>query len=268
MSPGGLGLGALGSGGAVRRRAIGIAGTPTREAKEESMGGDGDVKMANTGPESAGRGVTGKGKEKAVPAPATAPTSKAASKKRAAKSKPKPTLVEESSDDDFRPDPTSPTSNKRRRTTLAITDTPTATSARPSRTAPASATHPTYVASSSPSSDSSAELAASIGRRPTTLNSMEISKMWNIDVAPPGRLQELLESHGVNTPENRYQEHFLQRYEPVVSSRVAVIPESVRRMADPTPRLSAEQKVDIRNKALRVSVGTDENVAEDGPNTR
>jgi hypothetical protein len=184
---------------------------------------------------------------------------KAVSKKRpATKAKSKVVVLDqESSDDEFKPDPTSPTANKRRRTTLNITDSPTATSARPSRTAPLSAPTPAYVAPSSPSSSSvsGVDMSAETGR-PSNLNSAQVKKAWDMearDVAPTGRIQELLEQHGVNTPDNRYEEHFLRRHEPVVTNRVISIPESVRRMADPKPRLSAEQKVDARNRAMLVS---------------
>jgi hypothetical protein len=184
---------------------------------------------------------------------------KAVKKRSAAKGKSKAVVLDqESSDDDFMPDPTSPTSNKRRRTTLNITDTPTATSARPSRTAPLSAHTPAYVAPSSPSSSSvsGADTLAATSR-PSNLNSAQVKKAWDMetrDVAPTGRIQELLEQHGVNTPSNRYEEHFLRRFEPVVTNRIISIPEAVRRMADPKPWLSAEQKVDARNRAMLVSI--------------
>ena len=236
--------------------------------REVSMSGD--AKMATPGPESSGKG---KGKEKAAPAPvpAPAPTAKAAGKKRAAKVKPsKPVIQDESSDDDFMPDPASPTSNKRRRTALTITDTPTATSARPSRAAPASATHPTYVAPSSPDgSDSSVDVEGSVGIKASMLNTMERHKQWNVNVAPASRLQELFEANGVNTPENRYEENLLTTYQPIMSNRVIEIPETVKRMADPTPRLTAEQKVDARNLAAIVSDDAEPDpVPEDAPNAQ
>ncbi|KAH7381204.1 hypothetical protein DE146DRAFT_624327 [Phaeosphaeria sp. MPI-PUGE-AT-0046c] len=67
------------------------------------------------------------------------------------------------------------------------------------------------------------------------------------NVAPTGRVQELLEANGVNTPGNRYDEHFLQRHDIVVTNPVISIPETVRRMAEPKPRLTAEQKKSVAN---------------------
>lgn len=225
MSPGGLGSG-LGSGSsAVRRKVVGkigsspsISPTPAKDA--------GDDEDMEEGP------VEPKGKAKKV----------LPGKKRAAKSK--PAVSDESDDDDFRPDLASPTASKKRRTTLAITDTPTATSARPSRTALQTSA---YVAQHSPSPSSSGrDLLESSSQRPVSLERQ--------DAAPTGRLQELLEANGVNTPGNRYDQHFLQRHDFVVTNPVTRIPETVRRMAEPKPRLTAEQKVDLMNKAHLVSI--------------
>ncbi|KAF1912133.1 hypothetical protein BDU57DRAFT_533038 [Ampelomyces quisqualis] len=237
MSPGGLGSGLGSGGGFVRRRVLGSFGTtpPGVAVKKEEEDGDGDVLMEE------------KGKGKVVAKPA-------ASKKRPAPKKSKTTVLDESSDDEFNPDPASATTNKRRRTTLTITDSPTATSARPSRTVPTSSAHLTYIPPSSPStsSTSGAEVPASDGTHPSNLSSELTQKAWQLDggnAAPTGRIQEMLEEHGVNTPENRYDEHLLQRYNPVMTNPIISIPAAVKRMADKTPRLSAEQKVDLRNKA-------------------
>jgi hypothetical protein len=211
-----------------------------------------------------------KGKGKVLLAPTLA--AKPSSKRRPAKPKSKSILSDESSGDDFIPDPASPTSNKRQRTALTMTDTPTATSARPSRTAPLSATTPTYIApsSSDSNSESCTEMVASSGR-PSTLNSQAIKTAWDIEirnVVPTGRIQELLEEHGVNTPGNRYEQHFLSRYEPVVADRVISIPEAVRRMVDAKPRLCAEEMIDAEKGTLPVSNQNQDNNAETGFNMK
>jgi hypothetical protein len=218
LSPGGPGLGmssprGLGSGGAVRRRVIGLGGAPAPpQFMKEASAVIEDAQMADAASSSpaSAAGVKAKGKAKATPAPS-------AGKKRSAKSKPKPILVNESSDDDdFMPDLASPTTHKRRRTELAITDTPTATSARPSRKAPASAAK--YATPSSPGTETSTDVEASVGRRASEMTDAEIQESWNVDIADPapaGRIQELLEQHGVNTPSNRYECHFLSRRYPV-----------------------------------------------------
>lgn len=231
MSPGGLGSG----GGVVRRRVLGMMTAPVVKKEMEEEGSENKEKDKGKG-----KGVAGKKR----PAP-----------------KKMGILHDESSDDEFNPDPASPTTHKRRRTTLTITDSPTATSTRPSRTAPITTSHSSYIAPSSPStssiSSSSKSEAPSTFTRPSTLNSEHIKTAWQLDgghPAPTGRIQELLEQHGVNTPENRYDEHFLQRHTPVVTNPVISIPAAVKRMADPTPRLSAEQKVDLRNKAHFVRI--------------
>lgn len=208
------------------------------------------------GPEPA---VKGKGKGKANAAPAIAPA-KATVKKRAAKPKFKKPIDEDISsedDDDFVPE--SPTSHKRRRPNAhpTITDEPTATADRPHRAphAPASASQPTYVAPSTPdgSITSTERPSSTSGSRPSMLNTMERQKQWNVDVAPRSRIQELLEQAGVNTPENRYDEHLLSTYQPIMFNPTIKIPESVRRMADPTPCMSAEEKVEKRNREAIVS---------------
>ncbi|EAT80204.2 hypothetical protein SNOG_12391 [Parastagonospora nodorum SN15] len=55
---------------------------------------------------------------------------------------------------------------------------------------------------------------------------------------------------GVNTPGHWYEQHFLGRQEPVVTNRVISIPESVRRMGDKTPRLTAVQKLEARKNEM------------------
>jgi hypothetical protein len=246
MSPGGLGGGlgsGLGSGRKVTRRVVGSLGspTPTPTPKVAKRKGIEEVEIdEQENLVMAGAQEKGKGKGK-----------KPASKKRA-KGKKVLLVEEESSDDDFRPDPRSPTSHKRRRITLAITDTPTATSARPSRTAPTSST---YIEPHSPSSSTEPEASTSHG--PSNLNSVQLKQAWGMKAenvaAPTGRVQELLEAQGVNTAENRYENNFLARHEPVMTNRVIEIPESVKRMAEPK-RMGAVEKREARVKEmLRVS---------------
>jgi hypothetical protein len=236
LSPGGLSLGGrgggavgglfsprsgLGSAKAKRRTLVGMTGSPAQDVKKDDGANEDDVDD-NSAP-----GLEGKGKGKGPAVPVL--TARSASKKRTAKPKSKALLVGDSSDDEFDPDMTSPTASKRRRTTLGLTDSPTATSARPSRRLPASTTTPAYVDPSSPGSGMSDELEQSVGRRLTSLNAAELKDLFGVDVkdpepeAPPrsmspqytGRIQELLEQHGVNTPDNRYECHFLQRQIPV-----------------------------------------------------
>jgi hypothetical protein len=251
MSPGGLGLGmGLGSGGTVRRTIAPMAGgmgTPPRmvlKKEDEKKGGE---KMVDVDVETEFK-TKGKGK------------GKPSSKKRSSKSKTKPATQDESSDDDFQPDPASPISHKRRRTAPTITDTPTATSARPYRTAP---TPSAYVAPASPdsASDSSTALKATVGRRLLALNAQELQQAWNVDATPhlapaAGSIEALLQAAGVNTPEHRYDQHLLARSEPVLQNRVARVPEAVRRMAEQKPRLTAVQKVEERNRLAIVRAQT------------
>lgn len=244
-TPGGLGSG-LGSGRVVRRRLLldmpgsptpaPASPTPTRARMPARQ--DDDEQMMGAEEKSAAKG---KGKASA--------SAKPAGKKRIVSGRKSKAIIEdESSGDDFMPDPTSPTSRKRHRTTLHITDTPTATSARPSRTGP---TTSSYVDLGSPSSSPSNE---SVGNPSPNKNSEQTGEGQRINpqsIAPPtGRIQELLEAAGVNTPGNRYEQHFLGRQEPVVTNRVISIPESVRRMGDKTPRLTAVQKLEARKNEM------------------
>lgn len=158
-----------------------------------------------------------------------APTrvAKSASKKRTAKSHPKSVSDEESSGDDFRLESMSPTQNKRRRTALNLTDTPTATSARPSRRVSGPGA---YVITSSPSSDGTLEVNSS-GVHQVLPHYIDVSKAVDTNkegpLAPTDRIQELLEQHGVNTPVNPYDEHFLGRRVPVVINPIIRMPPSI-----------------------------------------
>jgi hypothetical protein len=120
------GMGGLGSGTVVRRRVTRMS--PVKKLEEPApVVGDELAPIA-----------VNEAKDKC----------KAIKKRSAAKGKAKAVMLDdESSDEEFMPDPTSPTlnKNKRRRTALNITDSPTATSARPSRTAPLLTPTPAYV---------------------------------------------------------------------------------------------------------------------------
>lgn len=60
----------------------------------------------------------------------------------------------------------------------------------------------------------------------------------------------LMQTFGVNTPENPYEEHLLGRREPVVSNPVIMIPEIVKRGFK--PRISAAQiQKNIQEKVLK-----------------
>ena len=247
-TPGGLGSG-LGSGRVVRRRLLDMSGSPTPAPASPTptparmpASQDDDKQMMGAEEKSAAKG---KGKASA--------SAKPASKKRIVSGRKSKAIIEDgSSGDDFMPDPTSPTSRKRHRTTLHITDTPTATSARPSRTGP---TTSSYVDLGSPSSSPSNE---SVGNPSPNKNSEQMGEGPRINpqsVAPPtGRIQELLEAAGVNTPGNRYEQHFLGRQESVVTNGVISIPETVRRMGDKTPRLTAVQKLEARKNEMWLQV--------------
>lgn len=129
------------------------------------------------------------------------------------------TPTDDSSDDDFEPDPASPTSNKRRRTSLmpktdGMTDLPSP-----------------FLTPAEKTGD------------PTPLNSH--------DAKPPAKaakafrdmtMKELLAHHGVDTPENPYQEHLLGRHYQAVSNPVIQVPAIVKRGFKPRPTAEEIQK--------------------------
>lgn len=118
-----------------------------------------------------------------------------------AKSKPKElTPPDDSSDDDFAPDPASPTTHKRRRTEL--TSRIDGTSDGPSPFL-----------------------------RATQIQDSEVPGK----TAGEMTTDELLAHHGVNTPESPYKAHLLSRHEPVVSNPVIEIPAVVKRGFKPRP---------------------------------
>jgi hypothetical protein len=231
MSPGGMGsgMGGLGSGSVVRRRVPSMSPVKKMQGPEPAVVGDAKDKG-----KAIKKRATAKGKSKVI------------------------MLDDESSDEEFMPDPTSPTSkkNKRRRTTLNITDSPTATSARPSRTAAHLVPTPAYIAPSSPDSGSvsGVEIPAptpTSSRPPATLNSAVVKEGFKMDaqhVKPTGRVHELLEQQGA-----RYEEHLLSRHVPVLSDPVISVPEAVKRMFG-DQKLSAEEKIEKRNREALVSI--------------
>jgi hypothetical protein len=126
------------------------------------------------------------------------------------------TPTADSSDDDLEPDPASPTSNKRRRRSFiskvdGMTDLPS-----PFLTPAEKKGHP---APPKPQ-----------------------------DVKPPAKafrdmtMKELLAHHGVDTPENPYQEHFLGRHYQVRSNPVIQVPAIVKRGFKPRPTAEEIQK--------------------------
>ena len=135
------------------------------------------------------------------------------------------TPTADSSDDDFEPDPASPTSNKRRRTSLnpkidGMTDMPS-----PFLT---------------PAEKKEDVAPAEKKEDPAPPNPH--------DAKPPAKpfhdmtTKELLAYHGVDTPENPYQEHFLGRHYQVASNPVIQVPAIVKRGFKPRPTAEEIQK--------------------------
>lgn len=138
-----------------------------------------------------------KGKKRMVK---PAPKPKAKAKPRARETTPS----DNSSDDDFAPDPASPTANKRRRTEL------------------------TSKTDGTPDVPSPFLKATDV--QDSKLPDKPLSEMTT---------DELLAHHGVNTPESPYKAHLLSRHEPVVSDPVIEIPDVVKRGFK--PRSTAEE---------------------------
>ncbi|KAJ8112748.1 hypothetical protein OPT61_g4956 [Boeremia exigua] len=148
-------------------------------------------------------------------------------KKREAKQKAKPKLKsmprleeetpsDDSSDNDFAPDPASPTSNKRRRTELTSKTDDTVEMPSP------------FLTPADKAKDSTRLGPGGSERTEKPLSEMTID--------------ELLAHHGVNTPENPYQAHLLSRERLVVSNPVMEIPEVVKRGHRPRPTAEEIQK--------------------------
>jgi hypothetical protein len=229
LTPGGIGTGE-----SVRRRVIDLTKSPVpKHVKEESPDHEEPVED-----------VKGKGKGKAV-----------ATKKRPAK----PVLWDDSSDD-FALDPTSPTSNKRRRLGMSgITDSPTATSMRPSRTAAHSTSAPKYVPSSSPNFGDTSGSGTGEAVTDDSVSNLSLQQASNSktpearDLSYAGRIQELLEQHGVNLPDRRYEQHFLERFQPTANDPLMKVPDRVKHMAGKTPRLSAVEQWEQKRAESYVS---------------
>ncbi|KAJ4336829.1 hypothetical protein N0V95_008495 [Ascochyta clinopodiicola] len=156
------------------------------------------------------------GKQRA-PSPAAKPRSKPKARSRAL------TLSDDSSDDAFAPDPASPTSHKRRRTTLTLS------SPGANRDVPLTSDNPCFV----PSSVDHGQIAAksNVGE---SLSTLKPFREMTID--------ELLAHYDVNTSINPYKAHLLSRHEPVVSNPTIQIPEVVRRGFKPRPSAEEIQK--------------------------
>ncbi|KAH6629113.1 hypothetical protein C7974DRAFT_181470 [Boeremia exigua] len=135
--------------------------------------------------------------------------------------------IDDSSDDDFAPDPASPTANKRRRTELTSKTDGTSDIPSPVLT-PAGIPSP-FLTPTGKAKDSTRQ--PSLGD--STLTGKSHRNMTT---------DELLALHGVNTPTNPYKSHFLSRDEPVVSNPVIRMPEVVKRGFKPRPTAKEIQK--------------------------
>jgi hypothetical protein len=163
------------------------------------------------------------------------PTRKSTVKKRAIKKKLQfsDSELEESSQDDFEPDETSPTPSRRRRTELTFTESALATAVRTPpatramrkslRTEPASPYRVPSVCSGT------VDLQPSIGHRPSEFSYGDILHQFCVQ---------------------GYDEPLLGRREPVMSNPVAAIPDIVKRGG--TPRVSAKEiQRRIQEKTLK-----------------
>ncbi|KAF1925927.1 uncharacterized protein M421DRAFT_94312 [Didymella exigua CBS 183.55] len=178
-------------------------GKETRQEETESVGKE---KVILNGKVEV-KGLKG---TKRMAKPAPKPKVKAIPKARAT------TPSYESSDDEFAPDPASPTASKRRRTGLA------------SRT--------------DGSSDVPSSFLKATDRRGFKVPLKAFSQMTT---------DELLAHHGVNTSQSPYKAHLLSRHEPVVSDPVIKIPEVVKRRFKPRPTAEEIQQniqVKVREK--------------------
>lgn len=147
------------------------------------------------------------------------------------KSKTKPkaretTPSDDSSDEDFAPDPGSPTTSKRRRTLTSKTDG---------------------------STDMPSPFLDATGGKGSKAPDKALSEMTT---------DELLAYHGVNTSQSPYKVHLLSRHEPVVSDPVIEIPEVVKRGFKPRPTAEEIQQ-NIQDK-VRERMGMCKSKEEDG----
>lgn len=139
------------------------------------------------------------------------------------KSKPKVRLgvqgatpADDSSDEDFAPDPASPTSNKRRRTD-------------PTAKVDGANDPPSPFLKAAEKNGCPTELSLDDPKTPAkALKDMTV--------------QELLVHDGVDTPENPYKEHLLGRHEPFVYNPTIKIPAVVKRGFKPRPTAEQIQK--------------------------
>lgn len=124
--------------------------------------------------------------------------------------------ADSSSDEDFAPDPSSPTSNKRRRTEIA------------SKTDGSSDLPSPFLKPSDMRRD-----CTKLGLGGSMLPEKTVHKMST---------NELLAYHGVNTTLSPYTAHLLSRDEPVMSNPVIRIPEIVKRGFKPRPTAEEIQR--------------------------
>ena len=165
----------------------------------------------------------GKG-TKRMAKPAPKPKTKMKTKPKARESTPS----DDSSDDDFAPDPGSPTASKRRRTLTSKTDG---------------------------SADMPSPILEAANAKGSKVPEKTLGEMTT---------DELLAHHGVNTTQSPYKAHLLSRHEPVVSDPVIETPEVVKRGFKPRPTAEEIQQ-NIQDK-VREKMGLRKSTEEDGDN--
>lgn len=201
------------AGSVVRRKPVKAVKSVEKEGEEQEVAKVVGEKRSAVGKKAE---FESKGKRRMVK-PMPRPKFKSKSKAREA------TPSDDSSDDDFAPDPASPTSNKRRCTELSSKADDMVDLPSPFLT---------------PSDKAKAPA-------PTTLDldgSASTKKSFK-DMS----IDELLAHHGVNTPDNPYKAHLLSRDQPVVSNPVIKIPEVVKRGFKPRPS-AEEMEKNIQDK--------------------
>lgn len=210
-----------GTGGSVvRRKPVAAVKSVERKGEKEK------VKEGNANEEKKEAGESTGKKRQMKPAP----TLRLKSKPGLGEATLSEDAADHSSDEDFAPDPASPTMSKRRRTEVT------------SKTDDASELPSPFLKSSDKVGDSTTSGPGGSG-----LPEKHFCEMST---------DELLAYHGVNTPSNPYQAHLLSRSEPVVSNPVIRIPEVVKRGFKPLPTAEEIQK-NIQDK-VREKLGLQE----------
>src|SRR5690242_7347232 len=196
------------SGSVVRRKpAAALKSLKMEKEKEKDINADKIAAEQREDPEVA------KGTRRIVK-PAPKPKFKSKPKARAAT--PSNDHADNSSDEDFAPDPSSPTSNKRRRTEIA------------SKTDGSSDLPSPFLKPSDMQRDST-----KLGLGGSMLPGNSLRNMST---------NELLAYHGVNTTWSPYTAHLLSRDEPVISNPVIQVPEIVKRGFKPRPTAEEIQR--------------------------